>query len=258
MSTITTPISCLIIDDEPLAQDVLATHIGSLPALRLVQKCSNAMEAFEALHKHSIQLIFLDINMPIISGLSFLRSLKDPPAVILTTAYTEHALEGYELDVVDYLLKPISFNRFAKAVKKAAAQLGLAEITVTNVTTNNGLPIAQPTVSSNISAPEKNYFFIKANGKLVKVDHADILYIEGMKDYLKIHTKDQSPIVTHNTMKALEEQLPQDKFIRVHKSYIMAVDAIDSIEGNIIHVGKEEIPLGSSYKDALLAVVGTL
>jgi DNA-binding LytR/AlgR family response regulator len=256
MSTNTTPIGCLIIDDEPLAQDVLATYIAGISALKLVQTCSNAMEAFEALHKHNIQLIFLDINMPVISGLSFLRSLKDPPAVILTTAYTEHALEGYELDVVDYLLKPISQDRFTKAVKKALAQLGQAEVVVTNVVGNNGLFAIQSGGNTNIAAPEKNYFFIKANGKLVKVDHADILYIEGMKDYLKIHIKNQQPIVTHSTMKALEEQLPQDKFIRVHKSYIMAVDAIDSIEGNIIHVAKQEIPLGSSYKDALLAVVG--
>lgn len=252
-------LNCLIVDDEPLAQEVLAAHIAKVPSLNLVQQCSNAMEAFEALHKNQVDLIFLDINMPVVSGLNFLRSLKDPPAVILTTAYTEYALEGYELDVVDYLLKPIPFDRFFKAVKKASQQLGQNGKKVPLISEDAGLPLAQaPGQQVQVNTQEKNYFFIKADGKLIKVNYADIRYIEGMKDYLKIHTTNQA-IVTHHTMKAMEEQLPSGKFMRVHKSYIIALNAIRAIEGNIIHLDMEkaEIPLGNSFRDALLAVVST-
>lgn len=259
MHTTANQLNCLIVDDEPLAQEVLAAHIAKIPSLNLVQQASNAMEAFEALHKNTIDLIFLDINMPVISGLSFLRSLKDPPAVILTTAYTEYAMEGYELDVVDYLLKPIPFDRFFKAVKKAALQLGNSgrAVPVLQEEAAINIPAVQHNVQQ-VNAAEKNYFFIKADGKLVKVNYADIRYIEGMKDYLKIHCVNQS-IVSHHTMKAMEEQLPSDKFMRVHKSYIIALNAIKSIDGNIIilDMDKAEIPLGSSFRDALLATVAS-
>lgn len=252
-------LNCLIVDDEPLAQEVLAAHIAKIPALNLVQQAGNAMEAFEALHKNSIDLIFLDINMPVVSGLSFLRSLKDPPAVILTTAYTEYAMEGYELDVVDYLLKPISYDRFLKAVKKAIQHIGHHTGAISLPVEEQVVAVPQPSVSQAApGANGKNYFFVKADGKLVKVNYADIRYIEGMKDYLKIHTTGQM-IVTHHTMKAMEEQLPADRFMRVHKSYIIALNAIKAIEGNIIHldIDKAEIPLGNSFRDALLAVVAT-
>jgi DNA-binding LytR/AlgR family response regulator len=242
-------LQCLVIDDEPLAQDVLAAHIAHVPSLHLVQRCSNAMEAFEALHKNKIDLIFLDINMPVISGLSFLRSLKDPPAVILTTAYTEYAIEGYELDVVDYLLKPVPFDRFAKAVNKALQQMALP---------GRELPAALPEVpvAAPVSAApqHKDYFFIKADGKLVKLNYADVLYIEGMKDYLKIFTT-QTYYVIHQTMKAMEEQLPADRFMRVHKSYIIALSAIRTIDGSTIHIDKTEIPLGNAYREALMKVI---
>lgn len=252
-------LNCLIVDDEPLAQEVLAAHIAKVPSLNLVQQSSNAMEAFEALHKNQVDLIFLDINMPVVSGLNFLRSLKDPPAVILTTAYTEYALEGYELDVVDYLLKPIPFDRFFKAVKKASQQLGQNGKKVPLLHEEASHQLSQPPSQQvQVNTQEKNYFFIKADGKLIKVNYADIRYIEGMKDYLKIHTTNQA-IVTHHTMKAMEEQLPSGKFMRVHKSYIIALNAIRAIEGNIIHLDMEkaEIPLGNSFRDALLAVVST-
>lgn len=251
-------LNCLIVDDEPLAQEVLVAHIAKIPSLNLVQQSSNAMEAFEALHKNHIDLIFLDINMPVVSGLNFLRSLKDPPAVILTTAYTEYALEGYELDVVDYLLKPVPFDRFFKAVKKAALQLNQSGRQVPLIQDDPGLQPLHSSAPANVNAQEKNYFFIKADGKLVKVNYADIRYIEGMKDYLKIHTVNQT-IVTHHTMKAMEEQLPSGKFMRVHKSYIIALNAIKAIDGNIIYLDmdKAEIPLGNSFREALLSVVST-
>jgi DNA-binding LytR/AlgR family response regulator len=240
------------VDDEPLAQDVLATHMAQLPYLQLAGRCSNAMEAFEALHRQRIDLLFLDINMPVVSGLSFLRALKDPPAVILTTAYTEYALEGYELDVVDYLLKPVSFDRFVKAVKKAAAQAGISDKSLSQQPESVGAP------ATGLSgpAPAKSYFFIKANGKLVKINHSDIRYVEGMKDYLKIHLTDRN-VICHHTMKAMEEQLPDNQFIRVHKSYIVALNAVAAIAGNVITLsgGQEDIPLGSSYRDAVLAAL---
>jgi DNA-binding LytR/AlgR family response regulator len=250
-------LNCLIVDDEPLAQEVLAAHISKIPNLHLVQQSNNAIEAFEALHKNSIDLLFLDINMPVMSGLSFLRSLKDPPAVILTTAYSEYAMEGYELDVIDYLLKPIPFDRFLKAVKKAVTKLQSNGKQIQNIAEDYNTNV---NVTSSIApaTAEKQYFFVKADGKLVKVNYTDIKFIEGMKDYLKIHTA-TGMIVTHSTMKAMEEQLPSSKFMRVHKSYIIALNAIKTIEGNIIFLDKEkaEVPLGSSFKEALLSVVAT-
>jgi DNA-binding LytR/AlgR family response regulator len=250
MSTIT-KLNCIIVDDEPLALSVLSAHIANIPSLHIVQQCNNAMEAFEALHKNKVDVLFLDINMPIVSGLSFLRSLKDPPAVILTTAYTEYAMDGYELDVVDYLLKPISLDRLQKAVAKVIArQTPIGE---------NGVAEISQSLSPNVGAAinaDKNYFFIKANGKLVKINFADIKYIEGMKDYLKIFTIGQT-IVTHQTMKSMEETLPSALFMRVHKSYIIALNAIKSIDGNniILDMERAEVPLGSSYKDALMQVI---
>ncbi len=252
-------ISCIVVDDEPLAHEVMAAHIAAIPQLELVQRCNNAMEAFEALHKHSIDLLFLDINMPVINGLSFLRSLKDPPVVILTTAYTEYAMEGYELDVADYLLKPIPFDRFAKAVQKAGlrlAQMGRSGLNEWQNTPAPVLPVAAttPPSSNEKDKAEKDYFFIKADGRLVKLNYADVRYIEGMKDYLKIYTASQAYVV-HQTMKGMEEQLPAGSFFRVHKSYIVALDAIKSIEGNLINLEKAQVPLGSSYRDALLEFV---
>lgn len=242
-----TRVNCIIVDDEPLAQDVLATHIASVPILNLVQKSGNAMEAFEALHKNKVDLIFLDINMPVISGLNFLRSLKDPPAVILTTAYSEFALEGYELDVVDYLLKPVPFDRFAKSVNKA-----IQKIAAGNGMEYQSINLPAPALPNN--APQKDYIFVKADGKLVKIQLDEIRYIEGMKDYLKIHTPTNYYVV-HQTMKGMEEQLPASKFMRVHKSFIIGLVHIRSIESNIINIDKAEVPLGSMYKEALMKVI---
>lgn len=242
-------------DDEPLAQEVIVSHIAKVPNLALAQVSNNAMEAFEALHKNKVDLIFLDINMPVISGLSFLRSLKDPPAVILTTAYTEYAMEGYELDVVDYLLKPIPFDRFYKAVQKAVVQLNTKGRTLPEI--QDELPTQVTTATP--ASTEKKYFFVKADGKLVKINYQDIKYIEGMKDYLKIHTTNGT-VVTHFTMKAMEEQLPSSKFLRVHKSYIIALNAIKAIDGSIIQldIDKGEIPMGSSFKEAVLQAVAAM
>ncbi|MBK6483708.1 MAG: response regulator transcription factor [Chitinophagaceae bacterium] len=226
-------LKCIIVDDEPLAQEVLENYIQRLSGeLNLIKKCSNALDAFESLHNERIDLLFLDIQMPVIDGLSFLKSLKNPPSVILTTAYPNHALEGFELDVADYLLKPISFERFLKAVNKV-------------------IELRKSAISGEGST---EYMFVKVDSKLVKVNYSDIIYIEGMKDYLKIFVKER-PLVVHQTMKKIEDLLPRNKFVRVHKSYIVSIGAVNSIVGNFIEINGKEIPIGANYKEFLLKMV---
>jgi len=220
------------VDDEPLAQEVLENYIQRVGDLQLVKKCSNALEAFQELHKEKIDVLFLDIQMPVIDGLSFLKSLKNSPAVILTTAYPNHAIEGFDLDVADYLLKPISFERFLKAVNR----------------------VIDYKKSLNGDAPAGEYMFVKVDSKLVKVNFAEIVYIEGMKDYLKIFIKER-PLVVHQTMKKIEDLLPKNKFVRVHNSYIVSVSAVNSIVGNFVEINGKEIPIGANYKDHLIKLV---
>ncbi|MBL7707129.1 MAG: response regulator transcription factor [Taibaiella sp.] len=243
--------NCIIIDDEPLAIKAISALCLQFPELHIVATCNNAMEAFQALHKYEISLIFLDINMPVIDGLSFLRSLKDPPAVILTTAYSEYALESYELNVIDYLLKPVAPERFAAAIQKFKARKGISgmQAPVPNIT---GSPASKPGSSPfNINTSVKDFMFIKENGKLVRLNFKDIFFIEGMKDYLKVVTTNKTYII-HQTMKSMEESLPANAFMRVHKSYIIALAAIKQIDGNCIETDKGGVPLSLTYRDALL------
>jgi two-component system, LytTR family, response regulator len=229
---------CLAIDDEPLALELLEDNISQVPFLQLAGKCSNAMEAIQFLKGHSVDLIFLDIQMPGLTGLQFIQSLTQRPMIILVTAYEKFALDGFNLDVVDYLVKPVPFDRFIKACNKAWELYQLKNKTTT--TTEN--------------APE--YFFVNVEYSLHKVEFADILWIEGLKDYVKINLKSSSkPIVTRMSMKALEDQLPPSKFLRTHKSYILAVAAISSIRKNSVFVGNTEFPVGDSYKDAVAALI---
>ncbi len=228
-------INCLIIDDEPLALDVLESYISNVPELNLIARCNNAVESVEMLHSQKIDLIFLDINMPIIDGLSFLKSLNKPPLAILTTAYPNHAIESYELDVLDYLLKPIPFERFLKAVNKAISIIKNLESTV-------------------VSEKSNKYIFIKVDGRMVKLNFDEILYVEGLKDYLKVHTKDKH-YVTHMTMKKMEGTLPNNEFTRIHKSFILALHAVKSISGNTVETAKEALPIGAMYKDQLVKTV---
>jgi len=223
---------CLIVDDEPLAQQVLQNYLQRVDDLQLVKKCKNAMEAVQTLHKEKVDLIFLDIQMPVIDGLSFLKSLSNPPAVILTTAYPKYAMDGYDLNVVDYLLKPISFERFLKAVNKAIDH--------------------RKNATEEVTAAD--YMFLKVDSKLVKVNYADITHIEGMKDYLKVFVKEKI-LVIHQTMKRIEELLPKNRFIRVHKSYIVSLSAVNSIVGNMIEINGKEIPIGANYKEQLLTTI---
>lgn len=230
-------IKTLLVDDEPLALQVLENYVSQLPELELAGMCSNAIEANEKIQNEDIDLLCLDIKMPQISGIDFLKSLKNPPLVIFTTAFSNYALESYSLDVVDYLLKPISFDRFMMAINKVTERM------------NN---------KKSMSQHEDDYFYVKADKKLIRVKYDDIIYIEGLKDYVIIRV-DESRIVTLQTMKSLTDKLPDDRFIRVHRSYLVNIDRINSIMGNMIEVfekGKTKlIPIGKNYKDDLMETI---
>jgi two-component system, LytTR family, response regulator len=227
-----TQYTCLIVEDEPLARRLMTDYVRKVPFLNLVKACSNPMEALEILRDTSVDILFLDIQMPEITGITLLKVLQKKPLVILTTAYSEYALESYELDVVDYLLKPITFDRFLKAVDKASQRLATA---------------TQPVASSEKSGESPTFVFVKDGTKLVKVNFDDILYVEGLKDYVTIHTRQQK-IVTLQRLKAMEMQLPAEKFIRVHHSYIVALKAIDIIHKGEIQIGNVMIPISEGYK----------
>ena len=226
----------IIVDDEPLALEVIETYLSNFPELKLLAKCANAIEAYEALENHNIDLMFLDIQMPQISGIDFLKSLKNPPKVIFCTAFPNYALEGFELNVVDYLLKPFSLDRFTKAVQK------FKEIYNKN----------DKALSTEAALPD--YIFVKADKKLIKVHFEDIFFVEGLKDYVMLHTP-TGRIVTLQTMKSLEEKLPSDTFIRIHRSYIVNLKLIELLESNAVIVNKKKIPIGKNYKDELFNVI---
>lgn len=226
-------INCLIIDDEPLAQRVVEKYAQDIPYLEIVKKCNHAMEAIEVLHSQKIDLIFLDINMPKITGINFLKTLKNPPLIIITTAYAEFAIEGYELDVVDYLMKPFAFDRFLKAVQKVQDIL-------------DGKPLPG-SMGKEPESVEEKFVFIKSSKKTFKVDLSDILYIEALGDYVKIYTRNKM-IISYQSLKNIETQLPQKFFPRVHKSFIISLDKIELIEGNMVKIGERTIPIGSNYK----------
>lgn len=227
-------LKCIVVDDEPLAQEVLERYLQNIREIEVITTCSNALEAFEVLNNEAIDLMFLDISMPVISGLDFLRSLHKAPAVIITTAHPDYALQGYDLDVVDYLVKPVSMERFMKAVNKAIERVRVP------------LPVAR------VAKPD--YMFVKSDQKLIRINFADIHYIEGMKDYVKIFTNEKM-IVTLHTMKFFEANLPSDQFIRIHKSYIANSSSIKSISGNELELHQSRLPIGSSYKENLMKMI---
>lgn len=227
-------LKCIVVDDEPLAQEVLERYLQNIREIELVTTCSNALEAFEVLNNESIDLMFLDISMPVISGLDFLRSLHKAPAVIITTAHPDYALQGYDLDVVDYLVKPVSMERFMKAINKAIERVRL------------------PVPQARNSTPD--YMFVKSDQKLIRINFSDIQYIEGMKDYVKIFTTEKM-IVTLHTMKFFEANLPSNQFIRIHKSYIANASSIKSIAGNELELHQSRLPIGSSYKENLMKMI---
>ncbi|MEI7981451.1 MAG: LytTR family DNA-binding domain-containing protein [Bacteroidota bacterium] len=226
-------IRCLIIDDEPLAQRVIERYSESLPYLEIVKKCNNALEAIEILHQQEIHLLFLDINMPRLSGMDFLKTLKNPPLVIITTAYAEYAIQGYELDVVDYLMKPFAFDRFLKALQKAEDILKSKETAQFE--------------NRETDRVEDSFIFIKSSKKTYKVNLSDILYIEALGDYVKIYTNDKM-IVSYQSLKNIEGLLPPKSFPRIHKSFIIALSRIDMIEGNHVKIKDRLIPIGTNFK----------
>ena len=226
-------IRCLVIDDEPLAREILKQHISGVETLELAAVCSNAVEAVSVLKQQPIDLLFLDIQMPQLLGTSFIRTLKNPPKVIFTTAYRKYAVEGFELNAVDYILKPISFERFLQAVNKVL-QLNLS------------LPVP-PLPVDNHPEQSNSFLYFRADRMMVKVFFRDILFVEALKDYIKIVTASRT-IVTKYVLSTLEEMLPAKEFLRVHKSYIVAVNKIDRYNADAIHIVKHEIPIGRLYK----------
>ncbi len=246
--------NCLAIDDESLALDLLEDNIRKVPFLNLVARCRNAFEAVEHLRREAIDLIFLDIQMPGLTGVQFLQSLgPNPPMVIFVTAYEQYALEGFNLDVVDYLLKPVSFERFLKAVTKAHELHHLRTGSVSATDTSPEAP-----ASAEAPAPAGDYLFVNADYSLVKIRLSDITYVEGLKDYVKIYQEGHSrPVITRLTMKALEEKLPVGRFLRVHKSYIVSLDKIESIRNLRIKIGAAQIPVSEHYSEAFFKALGT-
>jgi len=225
-------IRCLVIDDELPARDVLQKHIAGVEVLELAGSCTNAVEALSFLQSNTVDLLFLDIQMPHILGTNFIRTLKNPPKVIFTTAYRKYAIEGFELDAVDYLLKPISFDRFLKAVNKIF-QLNLQDNTKAG--------------TENQSEPAQPFLYLRADRKMVKVLFNDILYIEGLRDYIRIFTTTKT-IITKHLLASLEEMLPSDAFLRIHRSYIVSISKIDSFNSDTIEISKKELPIGRLFK----------
>jgi DNA-binding LytR/AlgR family response regulator len=226
-------INCLIIDDEPLALEVLESYIEKLDDLHLVGKCNNALSALEILRRDQVDLLFLDIQMPKLTGIEFLKNLANPPQVIFTTAYRDYALEGYELNVLDYLLKPYSFERFFKAVSKYQHH------SHSNGSENH----------ENLDPLEEIY--LKSDKKMVKVRLEDIIYVESLKDYIRVKTKDQE-VISHQKISYMEERLPEQQFLRVHRSFIIALDKIDAFSATVVELSGNTIPIGRNYKNHTL------
>lgn len=233
-----TTIRCLIVDDEPPAIEIIRRYIQEVPTLELIGECGNALQALALLQQQKVDLLFLDIRMPQLNGNDFLKTLKNPPKVIFTTAFPEFALEGYELDIVDYLLKPIPFDRFLKAVNKVFPT-GTKD-TDTNSTTDEFKSDA--------------FIYLRADRKMVKVMLPEILYIESMKDYIKVFTVNGS-IVTKQSISSMEEMLPDKMFIRVHRSFIISLQQIKTYTSELIEIGDIEIPIGKLYRNGVLKIL---
>ncbi|HFA50530.1 MAG TPA: response regulator transcription factor [Bacteroidetes bacterium] len=237
--------NCLIVDDERPALKLLAAYIAKLPHLQLTASCENAMQAIAALQEYKIDLLFLDIQMPDLTGLELLKVLKEKPQVVLTTAYRDYAVEGFALDVTDYLVKPFSFERFVQAVNKGTEQI------------NQKTSKPSPAKAAPDIAVESDHFFVRTNHKMEKVELKEILYVESMREYISIYTKDRR-YVTHQTMNKMAGELLADKFMRVHRSYIVGLSHINAINGNMIVIADKNIPIGASYRKAFFEQVKLL
>ena len=230
--------NCIIVDDEPLAIEIVESYVSRVDQLQLSGTFRNAIAAFTFLQQNPVELIFLDIQMPRLSGIEFLKTLKSPPKVIFTTAFRDYALDGFELEVVDYLLKPISFERFLKAIAKAMHK----------DTAQTQLPKIQEPAADN-------YVFFKVDKKMVKTKMNDILYIESIKDYVKVRTAEKE-IITQQKISYLEESLPKDQFLRIHRSFIINRERIDAYSATDVEIGKHHIPIGRNYKNDVIKALG--
>jgi two-component system, LytTR family, response regulator len=240
-------INCLVVDDESLARKLLEENISQIPFLKLVGMCKNPMEAMQKLHEENIDLLFLDIQMPGMLGTQFLNSLRNPPLVIFVTAYSNYAVESYELEVVDYLMKPVSFERFMKACLKAHEIFKKS---------TQEIVYQQITVPKEESILASEYFFVNADYSIVKIKFSEITHIEGLKDYVKIYLKNQAkPILTKSTLKNMEEKLPSSRFFRVHKSFIVNLEQIESIRSQRISLDKHLIPVSDVNSEELLQLL---
>jgi len=231
-------IKALIIDDEPLARNVIKEYSKKLPSLNIVGECEDAICAHQLLQDKLIDLLFLDINMPKLTGIEFLKTIKNPPLVIFTTAYSEYALDGFELNIIDYLKKPFSFERFCKAYFRAEELILLKK-------------------SANLSEPIEilnDFIFIKSDKKTIKVNKSDIYYIEGLGDYIKICLKDKK-LVTNLSMKKIESLLPANQFYRIHKSFIISLNKIELLEGNMVKINNTKLPIGNSFRQNFMLLI---
>jgi DNA-binding LytR/AlgR family response regulator len=237
----TQTIRCLIVDDEPPAREIIRRYVQEIPSLQLMGECANAIQALTVLQHQTIDLLFLDIRMPQLNGTDFIKTLKTPPKVIFTTAFSEYALEGYELDVVDYLMKPIRFDRFLKAVNKAYPL--------------NGSSTAQKPVVASVVEEKKNESFVyfRADRKMVKVMLDDILYIESMKDYIKVFSV-QGVIITKQSISSVEAMLPDKLFVRTHRSFIVSINKIKSFTNELVEIDKTDIPIGKLFRNGVMKV----
>lgn len=234
MKVMSKEISCVIVDDEPVARDILISYIEKIPNLNLIKSCKNAIEAFEILNTQKVDLFFLDINMPEVSGLSLAKMIGKDSKVVFTTAYREYAVEGFNLKAVDYLLKPIAFERFLEAVNKYFETLKVGNNTLEKV---------------NEIASE--FFFVRSERKMVKINYDEILYIESLSDYVKIHQETKT-IVTRETITNIEAKLPQAQFLRIHRSYIVAVKSIESYTNEFVEIKSKALPISRTYKESIL------
>jgi two-component system, LytTR family, response regulator len=233
-------IKCIAIDDEPLALELLADNISKIPYLQLVASCDNAMEVMQILQQEPVDLIFLDIQMPGLTGLQFIQTLKEKPMFILVTAYEKYALDGFNLDVVDYLVKPVALDRFIKACNKANELFQLKTKPKASTTENN-----------------TSFFFVNVDYSLLKIIFDDITYIEGLKDYIKIHLKSTSKaVITRMSMKSLEDQLPASQFVRIHKSYVVSLKHVTAVRKNSVFLDALELPVSDNHRNAIAVLTG--
>lgn len=227
-------IHCMIVDDEPIARDIIAAHVEKIPSLNLIASCKNVVDATEVLRSQEVDLVFLDINMPEISGLSLAKTIQNKTKVIFTTAYREYAIDGFDLHAVDYLLKPISFDRFLTAVHKFFdVSKGSQE-------------------KQKVEEPSRNdYFFVRSERKMIKINFAEILYVESLSDYVKLHLQTRT-IVTRETISNIETKLPVDRFLRTHRSFIVSIEHISSYTNEYVEVANKAISISRSYKEQVL------